>query len=144
MKPYNGPESVYVAPLAIAGSFRINGTTTPDDIRDGGSNQIRSVTRVSAGLFEVTIAERWPLPVENVLEDAWLQPVDATPVKVLTCAVVADSYSPVTRKFQILTTLVANTAASAYFDPLPDDPEDNCRVCFRLEGSQSPVGRNNR
>jgi hypothetical protein len=139
MQPYVSDGGFYPRKLEMEGSFRVNASSDPDDIRDGNTNLI-SVVRVSAGLFRVTIAERFALPVKCVTEEAWLNPVDATPVLVCSCAVVADSYSPVTRTFDILCTKVADVGASAYFDPAPADPDDNSRIGFRMAGSLSPVG----
>jgi len=125
----------------MEGSFVPDGTNDPSDIRDGGSGLI-SVAYVSAGLFRVTIGERFALPEECVTEEAWINPVDATPVLVCECAVVEGSYDPVARTFDILCTKVADTGASAYFDPAPSNPDTGSRVGFRMAGSLSPVGRN--
>ncbi len=128
--------------VAIEGSFRINGTSDPDDIRDGNTGFIASVVRTSAGLFTVTLdCKSGDIPEKPVTEEAWVNPVDATQVLVTNCAVVADTWSQATKSFQILCTLIADTGASAYFDPLPGDPDDNSRVCFRIVGSLLGIGK---
>jgi hypothetical protein len=43
-------------------SFRLNGTT-PDKIRDGNSRLVKSVTRVSAGLYSVVLDAQRPVPL---------------------------------------------------------------------------------
>lgn len=139
MKPFPSMGGWYNAPFEMEGSFLVNGATTPDGIRDGNSNQIASVARVSAGLFRVTIAERWALPEQCVTEEAWINPNDAVPAVVTTCGVVEGSYDPVLRRFDILTTQVAKVADGAALG-VPADPDDNSRICFRMKGSTNPAG----
>ena len=140
MQPYPSVGGWYNSPFEMEGSFLVNGTSNPDGIRDGNSNQIASVVRESAGLFTVTIAERWALPEQCVTEEAWISPVDATPVTVCACGIGEGAYDPAARTFQILCTTVADTGQSAYFDPAPGDPDDNSRIGFRLKGAMNPMG----
>jgi hypothetical protein len=124
--------------VEIEGSFLVNGSSDPDGIRDGNTNTIESVVLTSTGLFTVTLAEHILadfIPSQWITEEAWLNPVDATPVLVCACGVVEGSWDQAARTFQILTTKVADTGASAYFDPAPENPDDNSRVCFRLVGT---------
>lgn len=120
----------YPRKFEMEGSFLVNGVIDPDGIRDGNSNQIASVTRVSAGLFEVTIADRWAMIQRPVTLQAWTCPADVTPTSATQLGVVEGTYSAITRKFRVL----ASVGATA------TDPEDNTRVCFRITGSMSPVG----
>lgn len=117
----------------LVGSFRINLATTPDDLRDGNSNMLLSVTRVSAGLFTVTFDPTCrPIPEKDVSIDAWLMPIDVTPVAIVVGAL-ADSWNPTTKSFQIICSAAATGVAT--------DPEDNSRICFEVLGSISPVGK---
>ena len=128
--------------VCLEGSFLVNGTSDPDGIRDFNTNLIDTVVRTSAGLFTVTLADyARPWIPAQINGKAFIMPVDATPVLVCACQVVEGSWSPVTRSFQILTTVVADTGASAYFDPAPGDPDDNSRICFEIVGSISPTGQ---
>lgn len=43
-------------------SFRLNGST-PDKIRDGNSRLVKSVTRVSAGLYSIVLDAQRPVPL---------------------------------------------------------------------------------
>lgn len=140
----NTQECTFLVPqrVCLEGSFLINGTSDPDGIRDFNTNLIDTVVRTSAGLYTVTLADyARPWIPAQINGNAYIMPVDATPVLVCSCQVVEGSWSPVTRSFQILTTKVADVGASAYFDPAPADPDDNSRVCFQIIGSMSPAGQ---
>ncbi len=125
--------------IEIMGSFLVNGTSTPDGLRDGKTAAF-TVAYTSAGLFTVTLTGTHALPLRNVIEMASVSPVDATAVLAVTCGIVEGSYSSVTRTFQIICTLVADTGASAYFDPTASNPDDNSRISFLLKGSLSSAG----
>ncbi len=125
--------------IEVFGSFLVNGTSTPDGLRDGKTNAF-TVAYSSAGLFTVTLTGSHPLPLRNVIEMATISPVDTSAVLVCTAGVVEGSWSSITRTFQILCTLVGDTGASAYFDPAPSNPDDNCRISFFLKGSLSSAG----
>lgn len=122
--------------VELEGSFRINGTSTPDDIRDGNSNVIGSVARSDTGLFTVTFATvdnggPSDLPEKLVSSRAELQSAAAFTVAAM-ARIVKDSYSQVTRSFQIQT-IDLDTPAAA-------DPDDNDVVTFYLAGSISGQG----
>lgn len=140
MQPYISDGGWYPRKFEMEGSFTPDGVNPPDGVRSGRSDAF-SVAYVSAGLFRVTIKGRYALPAQCVTEEAWINPVDATPVLVCTCGVVEGSYDPVARTFDILCTKVGDTGASAYFDPAPSNPDDNSRIGFRMAGSMSPVGQ---
>jgi len=123
----------------LRGSFAVNGTSTPDVLRDGKSALIKSVARTSQGLFTVTLNDHGTLPSKLITEAAWASPI-GTPVKVVVCGIVAGSYSQSARTFQIQTNVVASTGYSAYTDPVVDDPDDDSRINFHLVGSYSSAG----
>jgi hypothetical protein len=125
--------------IRLMGSFQINGTSTPDVIRDGKSALIKSVVRDSAGLFTVTLNDHGTLPSLMITERAWASP-KSSPVKVVDAGVVVGSYSQSTRSFQIQTNVIADTGASSYTDPAVGDPDDNSRINFELVGSLTSAG----
>lgn len=118
---------VYGEVVRMYGSFQINGTSTPDVIRDGKSTLIKSVGRDSAGVFTVTLADGIPLPKLLISERADHHP-SATPTKFCTAHTVVGSYSQSNRSFKI----VCQKMGSA---PAVDDPDDNTRISFELIGS---------
>ena len=123
--------------VELIGSFIPDGTDPPTGVRDGNTNAI-SVAYTSTGLYTVTIADWVPgdfVPSEWITEQAWVNPVDATPVLVVTAGIVEGSWDQGDRTFQILCTLVGDTGASAYFDPAPSPPDAGSRVCFKLVGT---------
>jgi len=79
------------AVVRLYGSFQTNGSSAVTVIRDGHSSIISSVTRISAGLFEVTIDSGFPIPEKLVTERAWGTPI-ATPVTIGKWDMVAGSY----------------------------------------------------
>lgn len=125
--------------VRLYGSFEVNGTTTPDLIRDGRKNSF-TVSRVSAGLFEVTFSDDYVLPQRLIFEQATLSCAATLTAKAQGCYVVKDSYNYVTRKFRIVCYTVGDVALSAYTDPVVGDPNDNDRVNFELVGSISSAG----
>lgn len=118
------------ARVAFEGSFRIDGTDDPDDIRDGNTNMIESVEREDVGLFTVTLAEGFPIPEKLVTEDAFLSQTVA-PTADAEAVIVLDSYSQSTRSFQVQVRTVAGVAT---------DADDNDRVGFVLVGSVQGIG----
>lgn len=143
MQPYENGTEWYNSAMAMEGSFAVNGVISPTlaSIRDGNSNNITSVTRVSAGLFRVKIAGRFPLPFSIVTAEAWVQPkANATVTTAVVCGVVTDSFNRSARTFDILTTQV-DTAASGTVVAVAADPDDTCRIGFRLKGSMNRSGK---
>lgn len=122
--------------IEIEGSFRIDGTNDPDEIRDGNSNLVATVERESAGLFTVTFAtpeEGGPtaLPYELITWDIDIAQA-AAPTAFVKPHLVIDSYSQVTRSFQIQCIDFATPSAT--------DPDDDDMICFRLVGSIGTSG----
>jgi hypothetical protein len=122
--------------VEIEGSFRINGTSDPDDIRDGNSNLIASVTRGSAGLFTVTFADPedggpTDLPYELITAQCDIMQA-AAPSSFVKPHIVVDSYSSVTRDFDI--------QCIDFSTPSATDPDDDDVITFRLVGSISTQG----
>jgi hypothetical protein len=109
--------------IKVAGAFRINGTTTPDGIRDGKSEVITSVARDSAGTFTVTLAASTPLPREITYGNVSVMQA-AVPTARVTGHIVRDSWNPATRTFQVVTKTSAAVA----------DPDDNDIVNFYFRG----------
>lgn len=129
--------------MQVEGAFRIDGTNDPDSWHDGNTNVISDVERVSAGLFRVTLASAKNgvpyVPAQVLRCPCEATASDATPVKTVVAQYVTGSWDPATRKFDIVTVLVGDTAASAYFDAVPADPDDNTWVTFCLRGPVSPA-----
>lgn len=125
--------------LDMYGKFRINGISNPDNVRDGSSDYISTVVRTSAGLFTVTIATGFTIPDKLVYSCAHLQQA-ANPTVWSRAHIVRDSYSKVTRTFQVQVlkaTATADTADAA------SDADDNDLVSFWLTGSIDSIGTDN-
>lgn len=114
--------------VRLAGSFQTNGTGAPTVFRDGRCALIKSVVRVSAGLFTVTLNDIGLFPQRPITEDAYVS-VAAGGTAMLANEV-NDSYNRATRSFQIVTS-TAGTAA---------DPPSGTRVGFTINGSLSIAG----
>lgn len=130
--------------VSIHGAFRINGTSDPDGINDGNTNVISTVARNSAGVFTVTLQSWIPpgqLPIQILFPHVKATASDTTPVRTVDAQYVTNSWNPATRSFQVVTMVTGNVAASAYFDVVPEDPDDNTWVCFKLEGSGLQIGQ---
>ncbi len=113
----------YVVELALG--FRINGVTTPDGFRDGKANLILTVVRNGAGLFTVTLKPGFRIPFQVTHCDVGVQQA-AAPTADVTGYLVRDTYSPVTRSFQVATRLT-NTGVVG-------DPDDNDIVTIYMRG----------
>lgn len=128
--------------MNVKGAFRINGTSDPDAIHDANTNVIKSVVRNSAGVFTVTLESAKNgvpyIPAQVLGCPCWASASDTTPVKTVIAQYVTGSWSAATRSFQIVTVMVGDTGAAAYFDAVPDDPDDNTWVGFTLEGPVPP------
>jgi hypothetical protein len=124
--------------LEITGAFRINGTSDPDNHRDGNSGFIESVDRESPGLFTVTLSEGCGTLPDDMLIKEWAGiSQSATPTVWSRAHVVKDSYSKADRTFQIQVlkaTATADTADAA------SDADDNDVVFFELKGSIDSIG----
>ncbi len=110
-------------------TFRINGSTTPDTLRDGKSSILQSVARTSAGLFTVTFKALPILPQQLTYADAHIS-MAAAPTKFSRAWVVRDSYNPATRVVQVATASLDGT-------PAVEDPDDNDLVRVILQGPGS-------
>lgn len=121
------------------GSFQTNGSSAATVIRDGKTGLIKTVTRVSAGLYTVKFQDGIPLPARMIIERAFKSGV-AVSVKSQTVEVVKGSYSQANRQFQIICNTVGDTSLSAYADPAPGDPDSGDRLGFELVGSISSAG----
>lgn len=119
------------AEVTIHGSFRINGQLTPDDIRDGNTNVIKSVVRDSAGLFTVTFDDNIQVPEKLVDEGADIQQA-AAPTNLARAHIVRDSWSMAGKSFKVAVRKVTDNTAS--------DADDNDRVTFRVTGSFMGIG----
>lgn len=128
------------AVVRLVGSFQINGTSTPDHIRDGKSNCVASVARVSAGLFTVTFDTGFPIPEKLVFSSANLQQ-QANPTVWSRAHIIGDSYSQSARTFQIQVLKANATADTA---DAASDADDNDWVCFELVGSINSSGTDTR
>src|ERR1051325_6161451 len=88
--------------MRLCGSFKYTAAgNLVDTIRDGQSKAVATVTRVSAGLYEVTLGDTYPIPERLVTARAWVNQ-SATIGKVLVGEVVESgtgAYSQSTRKF---------------------------------------------
>ncbi len=106
-------------------------TSDPDEIRDGNTNIISAVDRDSAGLFTVTIDGTFPLPEKLV---SWNAEVSqgVAPTQACKAHIVVDSYSQVTRTFQI--------QCLDYSTPSAVDPDDDDMISWKLRGSVQPIG----
>lgn len=118
--------------VRFTGSFRINGTSNPDDYRDGNSNAISSVVRNSAGLFTVTLHEALSGQVpQKPFITAELAQV-AAPTQAARAAYVVDSWSQSARTFQV--------KCLDYDTPSAVDPDDNDVITFEISGSITSAG----
>jgi len=106
-------------------------------IVDSNSGMIESVTRDSAGLFTVLIAEGiQTLPDKMNYENAEIQQA-ANPTVWSKAHVVRDSYDATARTFQIK--VLKATAAGDTTDAA-SDADDNDTISFWLRGAIDPIG----
>lgn len=122
------------AVMRFGGSFRIDSTNNPDVVRDGNSNCIESVVRESAGLFTVTFLggqQAFPLPSKLT---SWKVDLaqGVAPSQACKAHYVVDSYSAVTRTFQI--------QCWDFETPSAVDPDDNDMIAFELVGCLDTAG----
>lgn len=127
--------------VRLCGGFKYTASgNVVDTIRDGRSKCIASVSRTSAGLYRVTFDTGFPIPERCVTKRAWKTAGSSTPAKACIVEVVEGSYSQSGRYFDIVVTVVGDTANSAYADPVVGDPDDASRIEFELVGSISSPG----
>jgi hypothetical protein len=118
--------------IRLLGSFRIDGTSDPDVIRDGNTNMITSVVRTSEGLFTVTFRSGFPLPAKLISWNVHVAQA-ANPTASVRAYYVRDSFSQTARTFQIQ---VGDFAGDEVIDP-----DDNDMIAFELVGSILSVGQ---
>jgi len=120
--------------VRLPGSFRIDGTNDPDVIRDGNSACVATVERDSAGLFTVTFDDDFPIPERLTSWDVSIARAAVPTQEISECNLVVDSYSQVTRSFQIACVDHGDGSNGAV------DPDDNDMIAFELVGSISSIG----
>lgn len=128
--------------VTFRGSFQTNGASAPSLVRDG-KTALYTVTRVSAGLYEVTITEGFPLPERLVTEHVSISRAATVAGKAMEVYIVKDSWNQSTRKFRIVTIVAGDVALSAYTDPAVGDPDTGERINFTLVGSITSAGTDN-
>jgi hypothetical protein len=124
--------------VRLMGSFKPEGTSAPDVIRDGKSSLIKSVAYNSAGNFTVTLADHIPLPSKLITARAYVESA-AAPTNVCVAHVVVSSYSQSARTFQIQVIKVGQIGGSAAA-PVVSNPDSGDRVGFELTGSYTSAG----
>jgi hypothetical protein len=86
--------------VRLYGSFKTNGTSAPDTLRDGHSFLIKSVARQSAGLYLITLEPETTVPELLIEEHVSIQAIGS---QVVLCKArfVAGSWNATNRTFQI-------------------------------------------
>jgi hypothetical protein len=118
------------AVVRLGGSFRIDGTDDPDVLRTGNSGCFE-VVRADTGLFTVTFTGDEPIPE---LLTNWKIDIaqTVTPSAFVKPHMVLDSYSQVTRSFQI--------QCFDFSTPSATDPDDNDMISFEITGAIDSSG----
>ena len=115
-------------------SFRTNTTSAPDQIRDGNSGLVLSVTRVSAGLFTIAMRTDRPSPKRHMVEHVNLAfPANTAPTQTAIAGYVDGSWNQVAGTFQVLVTSAVASSAAV-------DPDAHARISITLVGSINGVG----
>lgn len=126
--------------VKLIGSFKYTAAgNLVDTIRDGHSFVVATVTRVSAGLYEVTFDAGFPIPEIPITERAWLS-ISATPTTVCKAEYVVGSWNQSTRKFRIVVTKIGAIAAPTVLALAITDPDDQSRIHFEVVGSINSAG----
>lgn len=127
--------------LVVKGMFRLNGTSNPDNFRDGNTGDIESVTRNSIGNFTIKLRNTagFTLPTKLLAHDAKLHQA-ANPTNWARAHYVKDSYSQSARTFQIQILQANATADTA---DKASDADDNDLVSFCIEGCIDSIGTDN-
>jgi hypothetical protein len=117
-------------------SFRTNTTSAPDQIRDGKSGLVLSVTRVSAGLYTIALRTDRPSPVRHIVQHVSVNSAANTAATqaVSGARYVDGSWSQTAGTFQVLVTDCNNTTPAAV------DPDSHARISITLTSSISSVG----
>lgn len=116
-------------------SFRTNGTSAPDRIRDGKTGLVKSVTRVSAGLYTVTMNTARPTLPLHIAINVSLWEVNKPPTQAARVSYVSGSYSQSAGTFQVQVVDCNNSTPAAV------DPDSGARISVELIGSISSVGQ---
>lgn len=117
--------------MDMYGGFQLNGASAPTVFRDGtnvtSASKMFSVTRVSAGLYEITWIAGFPLPALPFIFPKVAQ--GATPTNHIYASEVKSTWDPSTgnRKFRILLRKTTDGSAS--------DGDAGDRVSFYVCGS---------
>lgn len=117
--------------MSMQGSFQLNTTNPPTVFRDGtnvaSASKMFTVTRVSAGLYQVTFIAGFPLPALPFIAVKVAQ--GATPTNHAYATEVVGSWDPTTgnRKFRILIRKPTDGSAT--------DGDAGDRVTFFVRGS---------
>ncbi len=118
--------------LTIRGAFKIGAAGAVGAIADAKSKAVASVTRISEGLYEVTLVPgRLGLPIvwsQIITPLAGVVLNDATPAagELVAATYVSGSWNQTTRKFRIVTTGID--------DELVEDPANAAAVWFAFTG----------
>lgn len=120
--------------IRLRGSFRIDSTNDPDVIRDGNTNMVESVERDSAGLFTVTFAAGFPIPLRLISGGCNLWRGAVPTQEISECHLVVDSYSQATRSFQVACVDGVDGSNAAV------DPDDDDMIAWELVGSITSAG----
>lgn len=120
----------------LIGSFRINGTSDPDNKRDGRSGAIATVARASAGKFTVTFADGFTLPEKLIVDPIVKLHQAANPTVWSRAHYIKDTYNYVTRSFQIQVLKATATADTA--DAASDADDDDTISFFAVGSTTSP------
>lgn len=118
--------------VRIMGSFKTNGSSAPDTIRDGHCFVVKSVARTSAGLYTVTLDPDTVVPELPIKMHAHLES-SATPTIIAQANIVSGSYDKTAKTFQIV---VYNTSGT----PGVGDPDAGARINFEIAGSLNSAG----
>lgn len=120
----------------LEGSFRVDSSGDASEIRDGNSNLIASVTHESAGLYTVAFASvdnGGPTDLPEKIVDWHIDIAQGVaPTAFVKPHLVVDSYSQVTRSFQI--------QCLDFSTPSATDPDEDDMISFYLAGSITSSG----
>lgn len=120
--------------VLVAGRFRIEGSSAPDEVVDGVSNVVQTtVARTGAGDFLVTLPKvggGWPQEmISCVVGSAVVDATDAAVDELNIPAYVVGSYSKTAGTFQILNS-VADDTSGAVIARAVGDPNDESEIHF--------------
>lgn len=113
-------------------SFQTNGASAPTVIRDGKTGLVKSVTRVSAGLYTVALRTDRPTMKYQISPVVSLTQINVPPTQGSDAYFVEGSWNQSAGTFQVQVTNGTGTTNV--------DPDTGCRVAVRLVGSIRSVG----